>query len=177
MILDIIFLAALAFGFYRGFSKGLVIAFSSFFAFIIGIILSLKLIPISTEIISEWINTDSVFLPIVSFLVTLIAIIIGINLLARVITMLIKAVQLNLINRITGGLFGLITMALILSFFLWIFNQMELFKPELKETSVLFGFIESVGPQFIKFAGVIFPPLDGLIDTINDFFDGYKLNE
>ena len=104
MAIDILFIIMAAFGFYFGYTFGLMkvalmvvsLGFATFSA--------MAFTPMTTELIIETFHINSVFLPFVAFLITLLVVL----MLARIVTKLIEETvdgkQFDIISQVVGGL-------------------------------------------------------------------------
>ncbi len=167
---DIFIVCLILLGFYRGFSKGLIIELSSFLAIVLGVYGSIKFSEITLNFInsafsSQLESIDESYLKIFSFAFTFIIIIISISLLARFLTKIIKILLLGWINKVLGGLFGSLKYLVLISFVVVFFDNInsEFSVVETKEVEkvMLFKPFLEVGNNLLKIVNY---------DSI-DFFD------
>lgn len=141
--LDIILAAILLYGLIKGLWKGFFIEFASLISLLAGIFLAVKLSGFTASLIREKLEYDSDYLEILSFAITFILVVIGIILLAKVLTKVASFTSLGWANRLLGGIFGLIKMIFILSVILHFFHKINatgIFFPEEKlNESVLYN--------------------------------------
>ena len=160
---DIFIVCLILLGFYRGFSKGLIIELSSFLAIVLGVYGSIKFSEITFS--SQLESIDESYLKIFSFAFTFIIIIISISLLARFLTKIIKILLLGWINKVLGGLFGSLKYLVLISFVVVFFDNInsEFSVVETKEVEkvMLFKPFLEVGNNLLKIVNY---------DSI-DFFD------
>ena len=156
---DIFIVCLILFGFYRGFSKGLIIELSSFLAIVFGVYGSIKFSEITLNLInsafsSQLESIDESYLKIFSFAFTFIIIIISISLLARFLTKIIKILLLGWINKVLGGLFGSLKYLVLISFVVVFFDNInsEFSVVETKEVEkvMLFKPLLEVGNNLLK---------------------------
>jgi membrane protein required for colicin V production len=79
--------------------------------------------------------------------------VIGVNLLGRWVTSLVKAMNLNFWNKLGGGVFGLAKGLLLCSTMLLIFNNFQwtgLIKEEVRKESLLYPYVEKTVPYLYK---------------------------
>ncbi len=112
---DIIFIIPLLWGAYKGYSKGFIIEIASLFALGLGIWGGVKFSAISADYLSQLFDISEKLMPLISFAVTFIAIVIGVFTIAKLLQKIIKMVALGFINRLAGLIFGSLKFALILS--------------------------------------------------------------
>lgn len=116
--LDIIIAIPLIYGIYKGFTKGLVAELASLLALVGGIYGGVYLSDYTADFLSSRFTISEKYLGLIAFVVTFIVIVLAVVLVGKLITMLVKAVALGLLNRLTGAIFGFLKFALILSFLL-----------------------------------------------------------
>jgi membrane protein required for colicin V production len=163
---DIIIIIPLIWGCYKGFKKGFIIEIASFIALGLGVWGGMKFSAISAKYLSEAFDISEKVMPIISFAVTFIAIVIVVFMLAKMLQKIISMVALGFINRTAGALFGMLKFGLIMSVIInfsnIINNQINFIEPEMKNSSILY---EPIG----KVAQIIIPGLknanfDNMID-------------
>lgn len=91
---------------YLGFKKGFVIELATLLALVGGVFVGIKLSNYAAEGLSGLI--DSKYLPVVSFSITFLAVVVFVFILGRLLEKAIKVVALGLPNRIFGALFGVV---------------------------------------------------------------------
>ncbi len=145
---DIVFIIPLLWGAYKGFVKGFVIEIASFIALGLGVWGGLKFSYLSAEYLSKAFDIAENIMPIISFSVVFILIVIVVFLLAKLLQGLLKKAALGFINKLLGLTFGCLKFAFILSIILNLVNvfnnEVEFIKPEQKQSSFLYEPIEKV---------------------------------
>ena len=152
---DIAIAVPLIWGIYKGFSKGLIKSLATLAALILGIIGAIKFSGFTSVILASNFNFDVTYLPLISFAITFIGIIIGVHFVARLLDKIVSAVALGGINRIAGALFGLIKFGFIVSVVLIILNyidkQVSFLPPEKVENSLLYEPVSKFAPTIIPY--------------------------
>ncbi len=140
--IDIILLILLAWGLISGLKNGLVHEVASLAALILGIFGAIHFSDFTSDLLIEHFELSGRYLPIISFAITFIAIVVAVHFLAGILDKLIKAIALGFINRIFGALFGILKTAFILSILIFLLNSLNKkahFLPEEKmEGSILY---------------------------------------
>lgn len=166
-ILDIIFVIPIVWLAYKGFTKGLVIELSTLAALFIGIYASLHFSHITANFLSENFNLNQKYLGILSFIITFILVVIGLNIIGKLLEKIIDLVALSFLNKSLGGFFGVLKAAVLLSFIIYFINKFDknrfIFNQSLTSESVLFNPIEKIAPAIIEFYGGIAEG-DGLLE-------------
>ena len=149
-ILDIIFLVPLLFALYRGFKKGLIHMIASLAALLLGIFGAIKLRPVFAALLDSIFNRAPEHMNAIAFAVAFVSIVILVHLVAFLVDKLIKAVALNLVNRLLGMAFGLLVTAFVISMILWPVNEVnsekQIIKPKHIEGSLLYKPLSAFAP-------------------------------
>lgn len=122
---DIILTVPLLWGVYRGFCKGFIIELASLIALALGIYGAIKFSGYLSGFLKESFLYDSQYLPVISFAITFILIVIGVHLLARLIETIVNIAALKPVNKIAGALFGLFKAGLIIFILLFILKSTD----------------------------------------------------
>ncbi|MES2486863.1 MAG: CvpA family protein [Bacteroidota bacterium] len=154
--IDLIIGALLAYGLVKGLWKGLFTELASVVSLLVGIFIAIKFSGAVGKMLEG--HTDNPkHASVIAFVLLFIAVVVGIMLLAKTFTKLADFAGLGLVNRLLGGLFGLIKMALILSVSLNFFLKLNsnntfaekktldnsmFFYPVLKVSTTIFPILE-----------------------------------
>jgi membrane protein required for colicin V production len=91
----------------------------------------------------------------IAFAVAFVSIVIVVHLAAFFLDKLIKAVALNLVNRVLGMAFGVLITAFIISMILWPLNQVnaerQIIKPQHIEGSLLYKPLSAIAPAIFPY--------------------------
>ena len=153
--LDIIFLIPLLFALYRGFKKGMIHMVASLSALALGIFGAIKLRPMFASFLDSIFDISPDYMNVIAFSVAFVSIVLVVHLLAFLVEKLIKAVALNLVNRLLGMGIGLLVTAFVLSMILWPVNQInaekQIIKPERIEGSILYKPLSAFAPKVFPY--------------------------
>lgn len=122
---DIIVLLLLTWGFINGFRKGLIIEVSRFLALILGLWIAFIFSREASLFLANHIDTSPQILNGISFLLLFVLIVIAISILAKALTKILKLAALGLLNRMLGGVFGVLKWCFILSALALIYEQIS----------------------------------------------------
>ena len=114
-IFDFIILIILLYGLIKGFVKGFIIEVAGIIALILGVTGSFKFASILEVYLNSYVDWSPKNIQVISFIILFIIIIYAVSLLAKMITKTLKIIALGMINRIFGGIFGLLKWCVILS--------------------------------------------------------------
>ncbi|MFH2143757.1 MAG: CvpA family protein [Bacteroidota bacterium] len=138
---------------YKGYTKGFVIEIASLAALILGIWGGIKLSSYAASIMINDFGWESQYIPLISFGVVFIIIVICVHLVAKLVDKLVKAVSLSFINRIAGAIFGAFKVLLVISLILMIFNRIDeksdFISDDFKEGSLLYKPIAGLAPAIL----------------------------
>jgi membrane protein required for colicin V production len=174
-LLDILAVAILGFGFYRGFTRGFVLSIFSLVAWFIGLVAALKLTDVGTGYMRDWTDSKSPWVPIVTFIVIFLAVVVIVILFAKLIDQIITVAQLGLWNKLAGGVLETLIFVLVLSVTVWMFNNGGFISPEAKSESKLYGIVSPVAPGFFTWLGHNVPAFSDLLDNLKPYFGQFHL--
>lgn len=169
--IDIIIAIPLLWGLYKGFSKGLIVEIASLAALVLAVWGGIKF----SDFFSGWMHDSlgwtSKYLPLISFAVIFIAVLLMVFGVAKLVERMAKAVSLDWLNKIGGAIFGMLKFGLLLSmliFFLEAINKTISFIPEeTKNNSLLYRPVQKIAPTIIprlneSKLGEMFPKSDSV---------------
>lgn len=155
-LIDIILGALLLFGLIRGFMKGLFVEVASLVALIAGVYGAIHFSNFAAEFLDSSLDWDEKYINIVAFAITFVIIVLVISLAGKALTKLANFAALGILNKLLGGVFGLLKIGLILSILLIVFGNLNNTIPFVDdkdlEGSVLYEPVKGLAPM-------IFPDL------------------
>lgn len=170
MVIDIILLVLLAIACFKGYSRGLIVAIFSFLAVIIGLAAAIKFSVLvggwlqnSTHISKQW-------LPFVSFLIIMIAVVILVRLVANMLQKSVEFVMLGWVNRLGGIVFYVVIYVTVYSIVLFYGAKMNIIKPEALQSSQTYNIIEPFGPKAVNILGALIPVFKDMFTDLETFF-------
>jgi membrane protein required for colicin V production len=151
--LDIIICIPLVWGLYKGFMKGLIVEAATVVAFALGVWGGITFSDFMAHQLTDWFNWKSPYLPVVSFALTFLIIIIVIFFLAKLIQRLAEGMALSIVNKLGGAVFGALKFAMMLSVVIFMMDAVEESYPMIsfktKEESLLYRPIGKIAPTLI----------------------------
>jgi membrane protein required for colicin V production len=151
--IDIILCIPLVWGLYKGFTKGLIIDAATLVAFGLGVWGGIHFSDYIAQKIKETFDWQSPYLPVVSFALTFLAIIIVVFLIAKLIQRAVDGMALSAINKIGGAIVGTLKFALIMSVVIFVMDAIEQSYPiisfKAKEESLLYKPVGKIAPTLI----------------------------
>ena len=172
MFLDIIFVILLVFAVIKGFRRGLIVGVFSLVAINIGLAAAMKLSTLVAGYLGDAMNVSDRWLPIISFAIVFIAVILLIRLGANAIEKLVQAVTLGWLNKLGGILLYLAIYITIFSVIIFYLEQARIIRAETISRSVSYSFVQPWGPAVINGMGTFIPFFQDMFTELEQFFDG-----
>lgn len=151
--IDIILCIPLVWGLYKGFTKGLIVEAATFIAFGLGVWGGIRFSDLMAGKIKEWFSWDSPYLPVISFAITFLGIVILIYFIAKLIQRMVEGMALSSINKIGGAIFGALKFAMVMSVAIFVIDALEESYPmvsfKTKEESLLYKPVGMIAPTLI----------------------------
>ncbi|MCW5514877.1 CvpA family protein [Muriicola sp. Z0-33] len=147
--LDIVLGLLLIYGLYRGLKNGLFVEIASIIALVAGLFGAIYFSYITGNYLSDKLSWDERYINITAFILTFVIIVVIVHLAGKFLTKIADFAMLGLLNKITGGLFGMLKVAVILGALLVFFDRVNsshgLVNTETVENSVLYEPIKEIG--------------------------------
>lgn len=151
--LDIVICIPLVWGLYKGFSKGLILEAATIVAFGLGVWGGIHFSDFLAGYLHKHWNWNSPYLPIVSFALVFLGIIVLVFFFAKLVQRLTDSMALTAINKIGGAVFGALKFALIWSVVIFMLDAVQESYPMIsfktKEESLLYKPLGKVAPALI----------------------------
>jgi len=148
-MLDIIVVLVVAFGFFAGFSRGLVKTVFDTASLFIGILAAMKLSPVVIEVIENMVNISPEISYLLGLVITFILVMAIIRFIGRRVEDVLQAANINIINKLAGGALQGAFFAFCISIAIHTLAKYDVMKPETKTTSVTYPYLEPL-PEFGK---------------------------
>lgn len=170
MIIDIIFLVVIVAAIIKGFRKGLVVAVFSLLAFVIGLAAALKLSAVVAGMLDEKTDISSKWLPVLSFAIVFIAVVISVNLLGKLIEKSLELAFMGWMNHVGGMVFYVLIYTFIFSIALFYADQLHFIGEGTRKSSMAYSYIEPMAPVILDWLSYIFPFLKNVFHDLEQFF-------
>jgi len=171
MILDLLLAVVIILAVIKGFQRGLIIGVFSFVAVIIGLAAAIKLSIVVAGYVGEAVHVSDEWLPVISFALVFIAVVLLIRLGANAIERTVEIVMLGCVNRLGGILLYAAIYIVVFSVLLFYAEQVDLIRPETIEKSLTYSFVQPWGPKVIDSIGTIIPLFKGMFSDLELFFE------
>lgn len=170
MLLDIIFAVVLVLAVLQGYKRGLIVGLFSFVAVIIGLAAALKLSAVVAVQIGKAVKVSEEWLPLVSFIVVFLVVILLIRLGAKAIERTVETVMLGWVNKLAGVIFYVAIYMIIFSVLLFYAEKMQLLQPATISQSVTYSYVQPWGPRVINGIGTLVPFFKDIFSDLEAFF-------
>ena len=152
-IIDLVILLCLGWGAYIGFKKGFIIKSLSIFSLILAVWGGFKFAGKLEPLMKEIFQMTELVCSIISFIIVFLLILILVYFSGFLLTKLVQAAALGMINRLSGAAFCIFINALALSLVIIIFNRINdkrrFIEPEKIEKTYLYKPVGRVAPAVI----------------------------
>ncbi len=172
MFLDLVLIIILILAIVKGYQRGLIVGVFSFVAIIIGLAAAMKLSTVVAGYIGQAIKVSDEWLPVISFAVVFILVVLLIRLGANMIQKTVEISMLGWVNRLGGILFYITIYGMVYSIVLFYAEQLKLLQPDTIEKSATYSYIQPLGPKVINGFGSVVPVFKGMFTELQSFFDG-----
>ncbi len=170
MFLDLIFVIIIVFAIIKGYRQGLIVGIFSLIAVVIGLAAAMKLSTVMAGYIGKSVNISEKWLPVISFALVFIMVLILIRLGAKAVERTAQFVMLGWLNRLGGVLFYAAIYIIIFSVLLFYAGQMGFIKDEVIQQSATYSFVQPWGPKAINGFGDIIPAFKNMFADLETFF-------
>jgi membrane protein required for colicin V production len=170
MVIDIIFVFLLVMALIQGYRRGLIVAVFSLVSIIVGLAAAIKLSAVVANQLGNTVNVSDKWLPVVSFAIVFIVVVLLVRLGARAIQKLTEAMMLGWANRLGGIVLYVAIYITIFSVILFYANHVKIIKPEAIKASVTYSFIQPWGPKAIDGFGSLIPFFRDMFTQLEGFF-------
>ena len=171
MVIDVIFAIVAGYGFYIGFSRGIIKTVFTVISVIFGVIAAFRFGPFMTEVLESTFNSDNPLMFLAGFLLAFVLTMVLIRMFSSAIENVLESANINIINQAAGGILTAGTMVLIYSVMLWFGDKSHLINNEAKRESMTYDYIEHFPEQVWAVGKQLKPTFENFWDHSIDFMD------
>jgi len=172
VILDLILTVVLILAIIKGYQRGLIVGVFSLVAIIIGLAAAIKLSTVVAGYIGKAIKISDTWLPVISFAVVFIIVVLLIRLGANMLQKTAEIAFLGWVNRLGGILLYIAIYLIVYSVIIFYAEQVKLLQPETIQKSASYAFIQPWGPKVINGFASIIPVFKDMFADLQSFFGG-----
>ena len=148
--IDIVLIIPLAWFAYKGFNKGFIIELAGLIALLLGIYMATHFSHLTAGYLRDDLKWESEYLEVISFTITFLLVVVLVIFFGKTLSRLIKALQLNLFNKIAGSVFSVLKVGFIISVLIMIITNFhmedKLLTSEQRNNSFLYEPVKSIAP-------------------------------
>ncbi len=170
MIIDIVFAILIVLAVIKGYQRGLIVGLFSLVAIIIGLAAAMKLSTAVAGYIGKAVKVSDEWLPVISFAVVFIVVVLLIRWAANAIENVVEVVMMGWLNKLCGIILYAAIYILVFSVLLFYAEQVRIIQPETIDKSVTYSFIQPWGPKAINGFASIIPFFSDMFNELQDFF-------
>ncbi|MFM2138026.1 MAG: hypothetical protein RJA57_333 [Bacteroidota bacterium] len=170
MLIDLLLGIAVVLALWRGYQRGLIIGIFSFLAVFIGIAAALRFSAFVAGRIRSTGRVSEEWLPLLSFLLVFLGVIVLVHLGARALERTADAVFMGGFNKVGGMLFYTAITILVFSILLFYAEQMQWLRPETLRSSLTYPYVRPWGPDSVNALGKLIPLFRDMFGALQEFF-------
>ncbi|MDA9773575.1 CvpA family protein [Saprospiraceae bacterium] len=174
MLIDIFCGLAIILGFFQGYSKGIIKTIFSILSILLGIIAAMKLSPLTIGVMESVLPNYPRLSYILGFLLTFLIVIIIIRFIGNKLESLFKAVKINFVNKMFGGILTATFFLVIFSTIVWFLNEARLISEQQKDQSITYYHIEPIPSNARRQFEAVKPVFQTFWDKTLDTFEKAK---
>ncbi|MFC4233066.1 CvpA family protein [Parasediminibacterium paludis] len=170
MPIDILFIILMLSAVYKGYSRGFIVSVVSLIAIIVGLAAAVKLSAVIAIWLGKTVNIGSQWLPFLSFIVVMVAVILALRLVANILQKSVELLFMGWANKIGGILFYAIIYTLIYSVVLFYANKLGIIQESTINASKCYAVVQPIGIKVIEGIGYIIPVFKNVFIQLESFF-------
>lgn len=174
MILDLVVALILFYAFYSGYSKGIIGTVFSIFSLLIGILAAMKLYSFAEGALINAFNINPIIAFVIGFAITFIVVIALIRFAGTKLEDLLKFAKINFINKIAGGVFLTVFVALLAAYGYKGLNNLQLISDEQIESSITYPLLMPLPKAVKPITNAFVPLVQNFWDKAADLMDDIK---
>lgn len=164
--IDLIILFSIGYFAYRGFVNGLVKEVLSIVGIILAVFVTFTYMDEVSALLEPIIDSSSDVSVLITGVVLFLAILVLVHGIAFLISKFLKAINLNIINRILGFAFGGLKCAIIISALLLFLAGFSLPDEDVRAQSVSYPLIIQLAPEVYNIVATVYPGAEDFVTTI-----------
>jgi uncharacterized membrane protein required for colicin V production len=174
MLIDILFLGTVGYGFFTGFKQGIINSVFSVLSIVIALMAAFKLSPQMTEMLEKGFNMYNPFMFLIGFIVTFFLTKWMLSFAADAVTGVLEVTHVNLLNQIVGAAVLTLLFSFFFSILVWFADSTHIIEPETKATSVSYRLLEPLRETGFKVIGNAKPIFQNFLSQADKVIDGVE---
>jgi len=174
MILDIVVAVILAFGFYLGYQRGLIQTVFDTLSLLVAILVTMKFCGVASDLVEKIISGNEAISFIIGIVLTFIIVMALVRFIGKQLEKLLKAVNLNFINKIAGGTLQAAFFALLISLGLYFLDSLKMLEEKTKTESTSYTMLEPLPRHSQGIFLKLKPAFSGFYEEFQEALDDLK---
>lgn len=174
MFIDLVAALLILYGFYIGYSRGVIKTVFAIVSIMIGVLAAVKLSPFTIALLEKMINIHPGLTFVLGFALTFIVILIVIRFIGKKLEDILKFAHINFLNKILGGAIMVILLMVFYSYALWGIDTLQLISDNNKNSSVSYEYLESLPSKTDDTLAKFKPYFEEFWNKMVDTFDQIK---
>lgn len=170
-MIDLFFLIVAGYGFFLGFTKGIIQTVFTILSYLFGLLAAFKLSPAVTKFLETATGSNHPLLFIAGFLMAFFGTMLLIRFISKTLSAGLESANINIVNQVAGGALLASIMTLLYSLLLWFAVEAHVVKDETLETSVTYPYLKDYPKAAWTVLGKLKPSLMEFWDKSVDFMD------
>lgn len=155
---DIVLAIILVIGAISGYKKGFLSELFTLLGIILGVLAGFKLMGEAMLFLDDRYDINEKVLPYVAFTIVFLIVVVGMVLLGKFFQSSLDKTVLGSVDKVAGGLLGILKTGFMLSVLLWLGSSLSIFVPDhLSEDSWLYPTVMKFAPAVTSWIGEVFP--------------------
>jgi uncharacterized membrane protein required for colicin V production len=171
MMIDLFFAIFAGYGFFLGFTKGIIRTVFTILSYLFGLLAAFKLSPAVTRFLETALSNENPLLFIAGFLIAFFGTMLLFRFISRALSQGLESANINIINQVAGGALLASIMTLLYSLVLWFLVESHIVKDESREASVTYPFLAEYPKVAWNLIEKLKPTLMEFWDNSVDFMD------
>ncbi len=177
MFIDLVAALLILYGFYIGYTRGIVKTIFAVFSIFIGALAAVKFSPFTIDLLGKVINIHPGLTFVLGFALTFIIILILIRFIGKKLEDILKFARINFINKILGGVIMSILLMVFYSYALWGIDSLQLLSNKNKNSSVSYEYLQTLPAKTRDTVSSLKPYFAEFWNKMVDTFDSIKKYE
>ncbi|MEL6866738.1 MAG: CvpA family protein [Bacteroidota bacterium] len=141
MVIDILFALVVLYGFYLGFSKGIIGTFFTFVSLTVGIVASLRLAPAMTKFLETTFANENPLMFLAGLTMSFIIIMLILRAISKFLEGILETANINIVNQFMGGVILSGVLVLLLSVLVWFGDKAQLIDEQTRRESRTYPYL------------------------------------
>lgn len=179
MILDLVAALIITYGFYRGYSNGLIKTVVDTLSILVALVIALKFSPLLIDYLQDAINLNPALEFIIGFLIVFFVVMLLLRFVGDKMEDLLKTINLNFVNQLAGGILLGFVFSFCIGLLLGLLTNLKVINEEYAAQSTLYDYLiqvsqdggwifESFKNMFSEFWTKFVGTMDSLKENLSD---------